>query len=242
MALNEQQRKVIVDNFDELFANPRALGNELAMNDNYTYGEIVKEGLQEEGFPDEADHTNVFHDLELKNNSDDETWCDLYEQFHGVESNEDFEPIKDDEGTYYDVIFDNLEKTEADVMIHEEITEWLDENPSTTYLAEKIESNWDTVQIEELIPTHSPHYEDDLKEAIQDDGFPQDANIDEIETGFLDVKPSSSYEDIADQLLEQATLAGSVENYVKDTCMLDIVTNELVSYEIEILSDPEDFQ
>ena len=48
MALNEQQRKVIVDNFDELFANPRALGNELAMNDNYTYGEIVKEGLQEE--------------------------------------------------------------------------------------------------------------------------------------------------------------------------------------------------
>src|SRR5699024_18353 len=109
---------------------PLSIGENYRADDEYNYGYAVNEALMDEDFPDDANHTNTNVEVEIRNNSDLDVWCDMFEHYNHISGEDEFEANKDDEDSYLLTIYDNIEMTEIVVTILDDVDEWLDENPT----------------------------------------------------------------------------------------------------------------
>ena len=243
MAMTEKQREYIKNQFEELFADPSTIGEHYRTDDEYNYGYVVNEALIDENFPDDANHTNTNVEVEIRNNSDLDVWCDMFEHYNHISGEDEFEANKDDEDSYLLTIYDNIEMTEIVVTILDDVDEWLDQNPTEEYLAEQIEMEWDEEFIREVVPIYAIDYDEKLREAIEDDAFPDDVDIMDIEVFITDIEENTSFENMAAQFIDNVYSSfESVSEYTRENQhIFDALENGMVNYEIEVTSDPEDF-
>ena len=244
MAMTEKQREYIKNQFQELFADPLTIGEHYRADDEYNYGYVVNEALMDEDFPDDANHTNTNVEVEIRNNSDLDVWCDMFEHYNHISGEDEFEANKDDEDSYLLTIYDNIEMTEIVVTILDDVDEWLDQNPTEEYLAEQIEMEWDEEFIREVVPIYAIDYDEKLREAIEDDAFPDDVDIMDIEVFITDIEENTSFENMAAQFIDNVYSSfESVSDYTRENQhIFDALENGYVRYEIEVASDPEDFR
>lgn len=244
MAMTEKQREYIKNQFEELFADPLSIGENYRADDEYNYGYVVNEALIDENFPDDANHTNTNVEVEIRNNSDLDVWCDMFEHYNHISGEDEFEANKDNEDSYLLTIYDNIEMTEIVVTILDDVDEWLDQNPTEEYLAEQIEMEWDEEFIREVVPIYAIDYDEKLREAIEDDAFPDDVDIMDIEVFITDIEENTSFENMAAQFIDNVYSSfESVSDYTRENQhIFDALENGYVRYEIEVASDPEDFR
>lgn len=244
MAMTEKQREYVKNQFEDLFADPLTIGEHYRVDDEYNYGYAVNEALIDESFPDEANHTNTNVEVEIRNNSDLDVWCDMFEHYNHISGEDEFEANKDNEESYLLTVYDNMDMTEIIVTILDDVDDWLDKNPTEEYLAEQIEMEWDEEFIREIIPIYAIDYDEKVKEAIEDDDFPDDIDIMDIDLIISDVEEGTSFESMAAQFIDNV-YGGfeSVSDYVRQNQHIyDAFENGYVKYEIEITSEPEDFR
>lgn len=244
MAMNETQREYVKNQFQELFADPSIIGEHYRADDEYNYGYVVNEALMDEDFPDDANHTNINVEVEIRNNSDLDVWCDMFEHYNHISGEDEFEANKDDEESYLLTIYDNIDMTEIVVTILDDVDEWLDQNPTEESLAEQIELEWDEEFIREVIPAYAIDYVEKIKEAIEDDDFPDDVDVMAIDVFVIDIEEGTSFENMAVQFIDNVyNNFESVSEYTRENQhMFDALENGMVEYEIEVTSDPEDFR
>lgn len=94
----------------------------------------------------------------------------------------------------------------------------------------------------ELIKRYAPDYHERMKEGMDSEGYPEHVNVDDMSVGFADIEPDPDFETLANEYMNTITEDYTFEDFVNDDMMERLVTDGHVSYEIEIYSEPEDFQ
>ena len=103
---------------------------------------------------------------------------------------------------------------------------------------------WDEEFIREVVPIYAIDYDEKLREAIEDDAFPDDVDIMDIEVFITDIEENTSFENMAAQFIDNVYSSfESVSDYTRENQhIFDALENGYVRYEIEVASDPEDFR
>lgn len=242
MGITTEQREMIRSKFESLFEDPKMLGQALHVENPPLYETMVNDILKEERFDNEATHENVQHDLLVQSKRDSSEWADDFIESHNIETTDDFDAVVNDDDVYYAFIFGTINSTDIELELYQEPNEWLDQNPTADYFAQEMKQHFDEVYLEELIKESDDEYAQKVREAMLDDGFPSNTPIED-----LDVKVDASLKGgdmtvIAEKYVDTARESGGVIEYLNGNFYSDLLIDNMIDYNIRILSDVEDFK
>lgn len=237
----EKQIEKLTKEFDKTFSNKLELGNRLRIEDEATAEEITDQALRSEKFPIDANMYNTQIDILIDSGMSTEEWAKSYLDAHNIESREDFQNALNDDLYYF--VIDNLEKTKINVIIRESLKEWLEKHGTIEYLTQEMEKAFEPSELENLIEVEAPTVVNEkLREALREEGFPPNTDVSELEYDITDVKLTATFEGLAEKHIDDIEYSGGVSSYISNRFEKDIISDEAYSFDIEILSDPEDYQ
>lgn len=237
----EKQIEKLTKEFDKTFSNKLELGNRLRIEDEATSEEITDQALRSEKFPIDANMYNIQIDILIDSGMSTEEWAKSYLDAHNIESREDFQNALNDDLYYF--VIDNLEKTKINVIIRESLKEWLEKHGTIEYLTQEMEKAFEPSELENLIEVEAPTVVNEkLREALREEGFPPNTDVSELEYDITDVKLTATFEGLAEKHIDDIESSGGVSSYISNRFEKDIISDEAYSFDIEILSDPEDYQ
>lgn len=241
MMLQESQRKYIETKFSELFSEPKVLEKLAYEESSEWYKEVVHDALQEEKFPSEATHLNVDYDFVPTSKIEMSKWVDLFIEDHEVYDMDVYDGLKDDNTAYKHTLMNHDDQLDVSIHLKEDVTEWVDQNPTVEGIERYLEDGVLTEKAIELIPTHSPSFQDRLREAMLEDGFNADTDTSKLDYEIEDLKFSMPPSDLADIYIQKARQYGKFNQYLRDQLYIDLVGDDSIVYDIDIESDPEAF-
>lgn len=239
----EKQIQEVASNFESTFGdgNGTELGNRLRTEDEATAEEIVDQFLRAEQFPMDANIYNVNVDIIIQSGMSNELWAESYIDAHDITTSEEIQRAKSEDMFYF--INDNLDKTKIFVKVNESLREWLEEHGTVEYLAQEMEKAYEPQELEEIIPIEaSTEVMEKLRNALSEEGFPSDVDVDEVEYLIANVKLTATYEALAERHIDDIEASGSVQSYIRNQFYTDIINENVFDFDVEITSDPEDFQ
>lgn len=243
MALSESKIKELEKKFEETFgeSNGLELGGRFRTDDEYTAEDIIDQALKSESFPMDANMYNVSADILIHSGMSNEDWAEHYVNVHDVSNNEEFQLAITDDLYYF--ITENLEKTKIEVDIKDDLATWLDKHGTVEYLEKKMEDNYDVLEIQEIIEQSSQiEIQQKVKEALNEEGFPSNVEPQQVDYGIYDIKLTETFESLAERHIDDIEKYGGVSKYIKDQFYNDIITDNVITYSVDILSDREDFE
>lgn len=237
----EKQIETLTNEFDKIFSDKLELGYRLRTEDEVIAEEITDQALRSEKFPIDANMYNTQIDILIDSGMSTEEWAKSYLDAHNIESREDFQNALNDDLYYF--VIDNLEKTKINVIIRESLKEWLEKHGTIEYLTQEMEKAFEPSELEYLIEVEAPTVVNEkLREALREEGFPPNTDVSELEYNITDVKLTATFEGLAEKHIDDIESSGGVSNYISNRFEKDIISDEAYSFDIEILSDPEDYQ
>lgn len=237
----EKQIETLTNEFDKIFSDKLELGDRLRTEDEVIAEEITDQALRSEKFPIDANMYNTQIDILIDSGMSTEEWAKSYLDAHNIESREDFQNALNDDLYYF--VTDNLEKTKINVIIRESLKEWLEKHGTIEYLTQEMEKAFEPSELEYLIEVEAPTVVNEkLREALREEGFPPNTDVSELEYDITDVKLTATFEGLAEKHIDDIESSGGVSNYISNRFEKDIISDEAYSFDIEILSDPEDYQ
>lgn len=237
----EKQIETLTNEFDKIFSDKLELGDRLRTEDEVIAEEITDQALRSEKFPIDANMYNTQIDILIDSGMSTEEWAKSYLDAHNIESREDFQNALNDDLYYF--VTDNLEKTKINVIIRESLKEWLEKHGTIEYLTQEMEKAFEPSELENLIEVEAPTVVNEkLREALREEGFPPNTDVSELEYDITDVKLTATFEGLAEKHIDDIESSGGVSSYISNRFEKDIISDEAYSFDIEILSDPEDYQ
>lgn len=237
----EKQIETLTNEFDKIFSDKLELGDRLRTEDEVIAEEITDQALRSEKFPIDANMYNTQIDILIDSGMSTEEWAKSYLDAHNIESREDFQNALNDDLYYF--VIDNLEKTKINVIIRESLKEWLEKHGTIEYLTQEMEKAFEPSELENLIEVEAPTVVNEkLREALREEGFPPNTDVSELEYDITDVKLTATFEGLAEKHIDDIESSGGVSSYISNRFEKDIISDEAYSFDIEILSDPEDYQ
>ena len=237
----EKQIEKLTKEFDKTFSDKLELGYRLHIEDEVIAEEITDQALRSEKFPIDANMYNTQIDILIDSGMSTEEWAKSYLDAHNIESREDFQNALNDDLYYF--VIDNLEKTKINVIIRESLKEWLEKHGTIEYLTQEMEKAFEPSELEYLIEVEAPTVVNEkLREALREEGFPPNTDVSELEYDITDVKLTATFEGLAEKHIDDIESSGGVSSYISNRFEKDIISDEAYSFDIEILSDPEDYQ
>ena len=237
----EKQIETLTNEFDKIFSDKLELGDRLRTEDEVIAEEITDQALRSEKFPIDANMYNTQIDILIDSGMSTEEWAKSYLDAHNIESREDFQNSLNDDLYYF--VTDNLEKTKINVIIRESLKEWLEKQGTIEYLTQEMEKAFEPSELENLIEVEAPTVVNEkLREALREEGFPPNTDVSELEYDITDVKLTATFEGLAEKHIDDIESSGGVSSYISNRFEKDIISDEAYSFDIEILSDPEDYQ
>ncbi len=237
----EKQIETLTNEFDKIFSDKLELGDRLRTEDEVIAEEITDQALRSEKFPIDANMYNTQIDILIDSGMSTEEWAKSYLDAHNIESREDFQNALNDDLYYF--VIDNLEKTKINVIIRESLKEWLEKHGTIEYLTQEMEKAFEPSELEYLIEVEAPTVVNEkLREALREEGFPPNTDVSELEYDITDVKLTATFEGLAEKHIDDIESSGGVSSYINNRFEKDIISDEAYSFDVEILSDPEDYQ
>lgn len=249
MEINTLGKEKLKNAFMKQFDNPKDLGQHLIENEKEAMKEAIDDNKSAYGYPDSVKSDDLINYLEMYIYSkiDAEEWL----EFAGDESSYDLlepkelEALSNDDNAIVELIlmnFDNgcsanillpmYEDYIADVEMPEnfkaEINSYLRETPIGVF--------------KQIIRNYSDRadIQDAIKRAGEQEGIPQ-YKLNEITNyDFKNIKITIAMDVIASRYKGNAQREG-VKSFVENHLYIALVVDGLVTYDIEILDNPEDF-
>lgn len=245
-ALSNQQIQKLADKFSDIFTDEkRELGDRLLLEYEYDYDQEFSEFLDSEGFPTpQANYMNVMHYAEIESNIDFEQWAEIASEDEDINGQDDFESYLNDDDNFFYTIMNNMDSATVNFYIEEELQEWIESHPTEAYLSEEMEKFYDPTEFEEVIRQNNDEVvHDKVKEALSEEGFPEDTNPDDVDFNVYDVQLNKTFDDFAVEFIDDVNQSyDSVKDYLETQFYIDVISNESnYDFEVEITSDPEDF-
>lgn len=247
MALSQAQLDKLAQAFDHQFTdNKRELGNRLREEYEYEYDQEFSETLEGEGFPTpHANYMNVNHYTEIESRLSMDDWATFVEDNDVVSDSDGFDAYIGDENNIVYTIMNNLEQTNINFIIEEELSEWIESHPTEAYLSEEMERYYEPTELEEIIrQSNDEVVHDKVKEQLLEEGFPEDVKPDEVDFLIYDVKLEKTFDDLAIEFIDDVNQSyNSVQDYLKTQFYIDVVRNDRnYDFEVELTTDPEEFK
>ncbi|MDK7284287.1 methylmalonyl-CoA mutase family protein [Staphylococcus pettenkoferi] len=242
MALSDTQIEELAEKFEETFneGNGKELGARFRVDDEATSEDIIDQALMSENFPMDANMYNVETEILIHSGMSTEDWAEEYIEAHNVSNDEEFQFALNDD--LYDFITENLEKTSIEVNIKESLATWLEEHGTVEYLEQEMEKNYEVIIMQELIEQSSDYeIHQKVKEALNEEGFPDEVRPEDVDYGVYDIKLTESFESLAERHIDDIEQYGGVSQYIKDEFHQDIIDDEAYTFSVSIESDREDF-
>lgn len=242
MAINEAKIKQIEDKFEETFndGNGLELGQRFRTDDEATAEDIIDQALQAESFPMDANMYNVNADILIHKGMSEENWAEHYINVHDIDDAKFQSALNAD--LYY-FISENLEKTQIEVDIKDNLAEWLDKHGTVEYLEKKMEDNYEEIEIREIIENEEKiEVQQKVQEALKEEGFPENVTPNMVEYSVYDVKLTETFESLAERHIDEVESYGGVTKYIDNQFYKDIINDNVFTFSVEILSDREDFE
>lgn len=243
MAITNKQFESITEQFEKAFAN-NEIGDLLRTEDEPTYEYIVNEALEEEGFPQDANHYNVNHTLMVSEGTSLEDWTERFVNDFNIETSEEVK-VANTEDNVNAYILDNIDNTKTDVLINDELEEWIEEHGTEEYLEQRMEEFFDEHEFGEMLEQNATdEVNEKIKEALQDEGFPENTKPDDVSylVDYNSIKIEIPFADLAEQHIDDVESQGTVQNYLERRFYEDILDTGKYDFDIEVTSDPEDFE
>ena len=205
---------------------------------------LTDERLRMEGFPKEATHENVKYMYKIENKLSLDMWVEMFVMRYDLEgaSDVDVEKCVDDDFLVLEVILENIESVDLKLIIQESLATWLEEHGTVEYLEQEMEKNYEVIIMQELIEQSSDYeIHQKVKEALNEEGFPDEVRPEDVDYGVYDIKLTESFESLAERHIDDIEQYGGVSQYIKDEFHQDIIDDEAYTFSVSIESDREDF-
>ncbi|OEK58871.1 hypothetical protein [Staphylococcus equorum] len=243
MTISEAKIKQLENKFDEAFDdnNGLELGKRFRTDDEATAEEIIDQALKSESFPMDANIYNVTADILIHKGRSTEDWAEHYINDKDISDEESFQTALNDDVYYF--ISENLEKTQIEVDIRDNLAVWLDKHGTVEYLESKMENEYEVIIIQEMIELQEPiEVQQKVKQALSEEGFPENVTADDVDYSVYDIKLTESFESLAERHIDDIEKHGGVDKYIKEQFYKDIINENLYTFSVDIESDREDFE
>lgn len=245
MAITKNQQDTLEGYFEVAFSNQGLeLAEQLQMDDEVTYEDIVDDALTAQAFPKDANHYNVTHRLNINAGQSIEKWAEDFIDEEGIENNEDFNTLV----SQYDVqyfILNHIDRTQTHVEIIDDLEEWIEHHGTEEYLEKRMEQHYDSHEFEEIIAQEdTDKVLDKVRESLKDEGFPDSVEPSDV-TYLIDtnsIKITIPFQDLASQHIDDVESNGTVQGYLDNQFYSDIINADKYDFEVEVTSDVEDFE
>ena len=233
----------------EQFDNPKVLGQSLIEKEKSAMIEMINDNKVAYGYPDsvKADEIVDYLETSIKSKIDADSWVDIVDKYtlYDTSDEAEIEKLINNENDIQDIIFMNLDEgCDAQIMIPE-YEDFARDLPEPENFQEEIENYLRTCspnEIKEAVELYSD--EADIKSAVkkagEQEGIPAD-KLDEITKYELkDIKCNISIDLIASRYRSDAIREGS-KSFIENNLLKALVEDNLITYDVEILENPEDF-
>lgn len=243
MALSETKINQLEKKFDEMFSEGEGsiIGRRFMSEDEATSEDIIDQALRTEKFPMDANMYNVKSEIYIHKGRSEQDWAEHFIEEQNV-NEENFQAKVNDEELYY-FITENLDKTNIQVEIKENLAEWLDKHGTVEYLEKKMEDEYEAIILQEFIETEdSVEVRQKAEQTLKEEGFPEHVTVNMVDYSVYDVKLTETFESLAERHIDDIERYGGVSKYIKNQFYKDIAKDNVYTFNVEILSDREDFE
>lgn len=245
MKLTKAQRNVLQKQFELAFQDKELV---TAFKEDYEniYERMAQDVLTQNGFPKMTEINDNVVEMEIKPKSDVEPFVDYVEGSDDIEDDDDFEHIRTDGSYFIEIILEreNLRHTNISFRIKKDPSEYLEEHPTEQYLAKEMSKAYDKNELEKHVKENSEFKEEELREYLVDEGFPEDVDLNKVKYSMDNLQLTDSFTNIAEMILDTGRFSSGdrVNSFVKRDMYKIIVDGKLYEYDFRLESDPHELE
>lgn len=193
------------------------------------YEGMVKEALTSSGFPSDVDIKLVSHDFKLFNRKDEGEWVEQYVIEQGLDEESTTEVGHDDVENY---VFDHLENLNVQITIKDELSEWIERNPTIEYMGKEIESHFNPIEMASFMKRNNYTALQEKEKACIEVGIPKE-EAKKVDYEIKNMRIKTSIEALAEIYADEVKNSNTtVQVYLDNNLYENLVTE--VDYELEI--------
>lgn len=212
----------------------------------HIYERMAQDVLNQNGFPKMTEVNDKVVEMEIKPKSDVIPFVDYVEASDDIQDDDDFEHIRSDGSYFIEIILEreNLSHTNISFRIKVDPNEYIDEHPTEQHLAKEMSKTYDVNEFEKHIMENSEFKEEELREYLVDEGFPEDVDLNKVKYSIDNLVVSDSFENIAEMLLDTGEFrpGDKVSTFVKKDMYKMLINHKLYEYDFRLESDPHDLE
>lgn len=245
MKLTTAQRNVLQKQFELAFQDDDLVE---AFKEDYEhiYEQMAQDVLNQNGFPKMTEVNDKVVEMEIKPKSDVMPFVDYVEASDDIQDDDDFEHIRSDGSYFIEIILEreNLSHTSISFRIKVDPNDYIDEHPTEQHLAKEMSKAYDVNEFEKHIMENSEFKEEELREYLVDEGFPEDVDLNKVKYSIDNLVVSDSFENIAEMLLDTGEFRPGykVSTFVKKDMYKMLIDHKLYEYDFRLESDPHDLE
>lgn len=205
--------------------------------------EVFMDAIEEEGFPEGTTLHDIDYSIDVKAKKEARIIAEEYIEANEIRTMEDAD--MQSEGDVETYIMNDLDNLDFELTLKTDVTDYLDERPTEEYFAEQIEEEFDPIGLRMAIEeSELDSLHQKIAEKLREEDYPDHVtpnDIDDFEV--TNIRPKTSFDDLASQLFGKIEESGNVSSYLNDgNFVRDAVSEELLDYDVEIYNDKEDFE
>lgn len=238
MAKSKNNQNVLVSKFETVIETSNIdLTQEFKIREPELYQNMVGEVLTSNGFPESANAKNVSHDFSVRNKTQYDVWA---EDFIESESNDDRDleeiPLKE----IIDFILDRMENLDIVITIKDNLSEWIEKNPTIDYMVSKIEKNFVASEMAKFIREDRYGLLDKVREACENEGMTIN-NLDDVKYEITNVKITTPLDALGTIMSYEVKERNTTATSFIDKELYETLITE-VDYDVKILTEPSELE
>lgn len=241
MKLTKIQREVLNQKFQESFNSPE-LEDKFKTEYNEAYKKMAEEILQEQGFPKYVDVNKGNFGVKITPKNGTDVFVDYVEETDEIESDEEFEAVRNDAEFFSEIILKNLNETNMAFEIREDPSEYIERNPTESYLSKEMEKYFNPTEFE-VVLKETDEFKEDLAEVAEEEGFDADVDLDKLDYKVEGLKVADSFDYYAELYLDEGHFddGNTVQSFLRRDFYRLLADGRNYECTIRITTDPEEY-
>lgn len=248
MSITKQEKEKLKTAFMKQFDNPKELGQILIEKEKDAMKEMIDDNKSAYGYPDSIKSDELINHLEMfiESKIDGDEWVDFAEKESSYDLSEpsELEELSNNDNDIVDLILMNFDGGCYANILLPDYEDYMTDSEMPENFKDEIEKQLRETppnEFKEMVKLYSDKsdIEEALKRAGEQEGIPQD-KISEIEKyDIKDIRSTIPLSAMASRYKTDAQKEG-VKSFLENNLVKALVVDGLVTYNIEILENPED--
>lgn len=241
MKLNKNQREILNKQFQASF-NDTTLEEDFKQEYNEAYKEWGAKLLEEEGYPKYVDvNKGDLFKVEITPKQGTDVFVDYVEETDEIESEEEFEAVRNDAEFFNEIILRNIKDTNIELKLKVTPEEFLEQYPTEDYLAKEMSKQFSEKELEDRL-RETQELQEEVKQAASEEGFDDKTKLNSRDYRIENVKLKQGFDQLSEKFLDEGYIneSNTVQSFLKNEFYNLLIRNRLIDYKIVITRDLEE--